>query len=297
MIRGRSCGPSYARPKGNRMDEYARSRDGTPIAFDRSGDGPPVILVGGAFQHRLIDETAAQVQARLAWHFTVFHYDRRGRGDSGDTPPYAVEREVEDLAVLIDEAGGAAAVYGVSSGAALALEAAGHGVPISRLALYEPPFMVDPSRPQGPPDFVARLAELASSGRRGEAVEYFLTSGPGIAAEVVADTRSPRVWPALERVAHTLAYDIALMADQERLLAEVAPRVSVPTLLLDGGSSPPWAGAAVRALAGRLPNATRRTLAGQTHEVAPEALSPVLQEFFSGATGAAPDGYAAVSRA
>jgi pimeloyl-ACP methyl ester carboxylesterase len=255
------------------MDEYTRSRDGTPIAFDRSGDGPPLILVGGAFQHRLIDENTAQVQARLAWHFTVFHYDRRGRGDSGDTPPYAVEREVEDLAALIDEAGGSAYVYGMSSGAALALEAAGRGLAIPRLALYEPPFMVDGTRPAGPPDFAARLTEAA------------------------AEMRESPVLPALERVAHTLAYDMAIMANQERLLADVAPRVTAPTLVLDGGASPGWAAGAAEALMERLPNATRSTLEGQTHEAAPGALSPVLEEFFSRAQEPGPDRYRAVSRA
>ena len=262
------------------MDEQIRSSDGTTIAFDRSGDGPPVILVGGALQHRLIDESTAQLQARLAWDFTVFHYDRRGRGDSGDTPPYAVEREVEDLAAVIDEAGGSAAVYGMSSGAALALEAAGRGLAISRLALYEPPFVVGGSRPPGAPGVATRIAELTSSGRRGAAVEYFLTHGRGLPPDVVAEMKSTLVWPALERVAHTLAYDIAIMAGQDRLLSEVAPSVTVPALVMDGGESPAWARGAVQALVGRLPNGMRLTLEGQTHAVAPGVLSPVLEEFF-----------------
>jgi pimeloyl-ACP methyl ester carboxylesterase len=266
------------------MDEQLRSRDGTAIAFDRSGDGPPVILVGGAFQHRLIDESTAQLQARLAWDFTVFHYDRRGRGDSGDTPPYAVEREVEDLAALIHEAGGSAAVFGMSSGAALALEAAGRGLAISRLALYEPPFIVEGGGPPGPADLATRIAELTSSGRRGEAVEYFLTTGPGLPAEVVAEMRAGVAWPMLERVAHTLLYDTAIMRNQEALLNQVAPSITAPTLVIDGSASPAWARNAARALTNRLPNAEHRTLEGQTHQVAPEALSPVLEEYFSRAS-------------
>src|SRR5213593_1984740 len=145
-----------------------RSQDRTTIAFDRTGEGPPVILVGGAFQHRAIDASVAQLAALLAPDFTVFRYDRRGRGDSGDTPPYAVEREVEDLQALIEEVGGSAYVYGISSGAALALEAAARGAAISKLVLYEAPFIVDDSRPPVPDDIVAQLNTLLAANRRGD---------------------------------------------------------------------------------------------------------------------------------
>ena len=148
------------------------SKDGTPIAFDQSGQGPALILVAGATATRLAEASLAAV---LAPHFTVFAYDRRGRGESGDTVPYAVEREVEDIDALINEAGGSAFVFGHSSGAVLALEAA-RLLPtkITRLALYEPPFIIDDSRPPAPRNYAAHLRELVSSGRRGEAVEYFM---------------------------------------------------------------------------------------------------------------------------
>src|SRR6266704_5313300 len=180
------------------------SKDGTPIAFDQSGQGPAIILVASATATRL-DE--ASLAAALAPHFTVFAYDRRGRGESGDTAPYAVEREVEDIDALITEAGGSAFVFGHSSGAVLALEAA-RLLPtkITKLALYEPPFIVDDSHPPSPPDYASRLMELVSSGRRGEAVEYFMTE-VGTPAEMVAQMRQSPMWLGLEEVAHTLAYD------------------------------------------------------------------------------------------
>lgn len=141
------------------------SKDGTPIAFDRSGKGPPIILVDGALCYRA-SGPMGPLAALLARHFTVFTYDRRGRGDSGDTAPYAVEREVEDIEALINEAGGSAVVYGISSGAALALEAANRGLAIKKLVLYEAPFIVDDSHPPIPKDFLARLNELIGSDRR-----------------------------------------------------------------------------------------------------------------------------------
>jgi pimeloyl-ACP methyl ester carboxylesterase len=262
--------------------EQVRSRDGTAIAFDRTGEGPPIILVGGAIQHRAMDPTTARLAALLAPRFTVTHYDRRGRGDSGDTEPYAVEREVEDLEALVEEAGGSALLYGMSSGGALALEAAARGVAATKLALYEPPFMVGDDGARAPEDFATRLSELTASGRRGDAVELFLSEGPGVPAEVIAQMRSEPIWPAMESVAHTLVYDMTIMDDQESLLAVRAPSVTAPTLVLDGGASPPWMRNAAQTLAERLPNSQRRTLEGQTHQVAPEALAPVLVEFFSG---------------
>jgi len=258
------------------------SKDGTTIAFDQSGKGSPIILVGGAFQHRSIDPRTAQLAALLAPHFTVFHYDRRGRGDSSDTAPYAVEREVEDLGALIAEAGGSAFVYGMSSGAALALEAASRGLAITKLALYEPPFIVDDSRPRLPEDFATQLTELVSSGRRGDAVELFMTKAAEVPVEVVAQMRNAPFWPAVEAVAHTLIYDTTIMGGNNALPTERVASVTVPTLVIDGGESPMWMRNAAQAVADALPNAQRRTLRGQTHDVAPEALAPVLEEFFAG---------------
>lgn len=256
------------------------SKDGTTIAFDRLGEGPALILVDGALSYRAFGPMRP-LALLLAPYFTVFTYDRRGRGDSGDTLPYAVEREVEDLEALIKEAGGSAFVYGISSGAVLALEAAALGLTIAKLALYEPPLLVDDSRPPVPEDYMTRLTELISSGRRGDAVELFMTKAVGMPAEAVAPIRNAPFWSAMEAVAHTLSYDGRIMGDYS-LPTERLASVMVPTLVMGGGESPVQLRHAVQAVADTLPNAQRRTLEAQTHEVAPEALAPVLVEFFGG---------------
>jgi pimeloyl-ACP methyl ester carboxylesterase len=256
------------------------SMDGTTIAFDRSGDGPPLVLVGGALSDR---SAAVSLAEALAPRFSVFAYDRRGRGDSGDTAPYAVQREVEDLAAVVAEAGGSAFVFGHSSGAALVLEAAAHGLPVTKLALYEPPFVIDDGHEPLPDDYVERLTELSASGHGGDAVEYFLTSGPGVPPEVIAGMRDEPFWPAMEAMAHTLAYDGEIMGDTmagRPLPADRWASVTVPTLVMDGDQSPEWARNSVAALAEVLPNAERRSLAGQDHGAASEVLAPVLVEFF-----------------
>jgi len=267
--------------QGASMDTV-RSTDGTSIAFERMGQGPPLILVGGALSDR---SAAAPLAAALAPRFTVFTYDRRGRGESGDTAPYAVAREVEDLAALIGAAGGPAFVFGHSSGAALALEAAARGLPIAKLALYEPPFIVDDSRPPVPPGYAARLAELLAAGRRGEAVACFMTEAVGVPAEAVAQMRQAPMWPALELLAHTLPYDGAVMGDNmsgHPLPAAWTSAVAVPTLVLAGGASPPWIRNAAQAVADILPHAQIRTLEGQTHATVPEVVAPVVADFFVG---------------
>jgi pimeloyl-ACP methyl ester carboxylesterase len=255
-----------------------RSKDGTTIAFDQSGQGPAVILVCGASTTRSAN---APLAALLAPHFTVFNYDRRGRGDSGDTAPYAVEREVEDIDALISAAGGSAFLYGTSSGAALALEAAVSGLAITKLALWEPPYFVDESYPRPPADQVERYNELIAAGRRGDAVEYFMTKVVGLPAEFVAEARTAPWWPAQEALAHTLAYDATVMGDHS-LPAERALSVTAPTLVLAGGASFPFMRATAQALADVLPTGQTHTIAGQEHNVAPEALAPVLVEFFAG---------------
>jgi pimeloyl-ACP methyl ester carboxylesterase len=263
--------------------ERTRSADGTAIAFDRSGQGPAIVVVGGA----LADRSAfASLAARLAPRFTVIVFDRRGRGDSGDTSPYAVEREVDDLHALIDEAGGFAFVFGHSSGAVIALEAA-RTLPgrVPKLAVYEPPFVVDDSRVPLPADYVTHLETLVSEGRRGDAVVYFLTAGPGVPAEVVESMRGEEYWPSLEAVAHTLAYDGTVMGDTLSGSPEPLERwasLNVPTLVMAGGASPPWQRAAARALASVLPDARRCTLADQDHGPADDVLAPVLVDFFTG---------------
>lgn len=256
------------------------SKDGTTIVFDRIGDGPPVLLVGGALNDR---GAGAALAGLLAPSFTAYAYDRRGRGDSGDTPPYAVEREVEDIEALVAEAGGSAFLMGHSSGAALVIEAAARIDGVDRIALYEPPYNVDDSRPPIPDDYVSRLEELIAQDRRGDAVEYFMVSGVGLPQEVAAQMRAAPFWPSLEAVADTLPYDGRVMGfDQSdrSLPVERWKAVTAPALVMDGDSSPRGARNAVQAVADALPNAERRTLAGQTHEVDPVVLAPVLVEFF-----------------
>jgi pimeloyl-ACP methyl ester carboxylesterase len=260
--------------------ETVQSRDGTTIAFDRVGEGPAIVFVAGAIQHRAIDQTTPDLAALLAPRYSALIYDRRGRGDSGETAPYAVEREVEDLAAVVEAAGGEANLFGMSSGAALAIEAAAAGVPIGALALYEPPFRGGNGDPGIPDDYVAQLDELAASGRRGDAVEYFMTKAVGLPAQAVAPMRAQPSWAALEAIAHTIAYDGRIMTD-DALLAERAPAVDTPALVIDGGDSPAWMRAAADRAADALPNAQRRTLAGQTHQFAPDTVAPVLEEFFA----------------
>lgn len=257
------------------------SNDGTTIAFDQSGAGPAVILVGGALSDRA---AATSVATLLAPRFTVINYDRRGRGDSGDTQPYAVEREIEDIAALINTVGGSACVFAKSSGAALALEAANRGLPITKLALYEPPFIVDDARKPIPEGYVAHLGELATSGRRGEAVEYFLANAVEVPTEALAHMRQAPMWPAMEAMAHTLAYDGAIM-EGNMVGKPFSPgqwaAVTIPTLVMDGGDSPVWMRHTTQAVADILSNARRLTIEGQTHAVDPNLLVPVLIQFFA----------------
>ena len=262
--------------------QIVASNDGTPIAYDQTGTGPTLILVGGALSER---SAGAPLAALLAPSFTVIAYDRRGRGASGDTPPYALEREIEDIAALVAQAGGSAGVFGMSSGAVLALRATAHGLPITRLALYEPPVIVDAARAPVPQDYVAHLGELAASGRRGEAVEYFMTTAVEVPPAMVAEMRQAPMWPAMEKVAHTLAYDGAIMSEYmsgRPLPAGRWAAVTIPVLVMDGGASPAWARNSVQAQVDALPNAERRTLDGQTHAVAPDMLAPILADFFGG---------------
>ncbi|HZB01462.1 MAG TPA: alpha/beta hydrolase [Actinomycetota bacterium] len=260
--------------------QFVRSADGTPIAFEKLGTGPPLIIVGGALSDRA---AAVPLATLLADRFTVIAYDRRGRGDSGDSPPYAVERELEDLAALIAEAGGSTFLSGHSSGGVLALEAARTLVPAVRmLAVYEPPFIVEDSRRPMPPDYVARVDELVAADRRGDAVAYFLTVGPEFPPEEVARIRGTPRWLGMEALAHTIAYDGRVVSDT--VGGSPAPlqrwaSVGVPTLVLDGGASAPWQRSATQALARVLPRAVHRSLPGQTHGVDPEILAPVLRAF------------------
>ncbi|NUW43026.1 alpha/beta fold hydrolase [Nonomuraea rhodomycinica] len=291
------------------MDEPATgqvtSADGTLISYDRCGTGTPVVLVHGAFTdrtHPLLREVAA---ALSPW-FTVYNYDRRGRGGSGDVRPYAVEREVEDLAALLAEAGGsggggpepaigtraggpggsapgeggAVLVFGGSSGAALALRAVTAGLPIGKLALWEPPYHVGPGAPDLPADFAERLESLVEEGRPGDAVELFMVRAAEVPAEAVAAMRSGPGWAGMEALAHTLAYEAAVMGPRNALPAGPLASISRPTLVLNGGASPGWMLDAGRAVAAAVPGAEHRILEGETHAVSSRGLAPELLEFF-----------------
>jgi len=256
------------------------SADGTKIAYTRAGTGPALVLVDGALCYRGSSPNDALAK-ELTAHFTVYTYDRRGRGESGDTGPYALEREVEDIAALVKEAGGEAFLFGISSGAALALEAA-RTLPVPKLALYEPPFVVDGTRPPVPADYPARLEAALAAGKRGTAVKMFMTEGVGLSGATVAMMRIMPFWAKLKRVAHTLPYDTAAVGGHQsgRPLPADWPEVTGPVLVLDGGRSPGWMRTGVAALAKVLPSGQYRTLPGQTHLVKASALAPVLEEFF-----------------
>jgi pimeloyl-ACP methyl ester carboxylesterase len=256
------------------------SRDGTTIAYDRAGHGPPVILVVGALCSRTLGP-GVKLAPLLADRFTVFTYDRRGRGASGNVTPYAPEREVEDLAALVTVAGGRASVFGHSSGAVLALDAAEQGVGIDKLALYEPPFVVDASRPALTSEWAAIAAFIAEN-RRDEALGVFLRS-VGVPGLVRVFMRCLPLWKELRAVAPTLPHDGALVQRFQR--GEPLPdaawrRVTVPALSLAGGKSPAWMHAGTLALAGQLAHAEHRVVPGQTHDADAKVLAPLLASFF-----------------
>ena len=255
------------------------SKDGTSIAYDHSGEGPALILVDGALCYRAFGPMGP-LAPHLAPRFTVYTYDRRGRGDSGDTAPFAVEREVEDLAASIAAAGGSAYVYGVSSGAALALQAAAHGLPITRLALFEPPYSLDAESVRRFIEYRTQLDQMLAEGRRGDAATLFMRF-VGTPDDAIAQMRQAPMWPMFEAVAPTLAYDAAALGDGT-VPAERAASITIPALVMDGGASPAAMRDAVRAVADALPHAQHRTLEGQTHDAATEAVAPALIAFFAG---------------
>ncbi|MGW4940067.1 alpha/beta fold hydrolase [Actinoplanes sp. NPDC004185] len=244
------------------------SADGTEIAYDSAGTGPALVLVDGAMCYRAAGPMRP-LAALLTSAFTVFTYDRRGRGESGDTLPYAAEREIEDLRAIVRAAGGRAALYAMSSGGALALATAAADPGVTGLVLYEPPFL------GGDKEYTARLGELLAAGRRGDAVELFMTT-VGVPAPVIAGMRSGPGWPTLEAIAPTLAYDDTLLGDG-RVPGELP--VTVPMLVVSGTASPAALQQAAQATAAAFPAAEHRSLAGQTHDVQPDALAPHLIGF------------------
>jgi len=253
------------------------SKDGTSIAFDELGEGPPVILVGGSLSFRSFSWNTKLAEA-LSGAFTVINYDRRGRGDSGDTKPYAVQREVDDLAALIKHTGGSASVFGLSSGGTLALEAAASGLPIAKLAVYEPPFFDDPKH-RPPTDYEAQLDRMISQGRRSDAVKLFMKV-VGVPGFVIAIMRLFPFWRKFKAVAHTLPYDAAITGDFSLPIERLAS-VTTPTLAMWGEKSPQAFGAAAQAVVRAIPNARSRSLARQSHGPKPAVLAPALKEFFA----------------
>ena len=254
------------------------SLDGTTIAYERTGSGPALILVDGAMCYRG-GGPMGPLAALLQDAFTVYTYDRRGRGESSDTLPYAVDREVEDLQGLIAQAGGAAHVYAMSSGGALALAtaAADHGV--TKLALYEPPFMAEVEDGTRTKTYTERLTELLAAGHSGDAIALFMTH-VGIPAPVITGMRAQPGWATLEAIAPTLAYDDTVLADS-RIPRDLVAKITIPAVVIGGGASPEGLQQAAKITAEALPHGAYRILEGQTHDVAADALAPVLVEFFA----------------
>ncbi|AVV40364.1 alpha/beta hydrolase [Streptomyces sp. ID05-04B] len=258
------------------MDKKTTSRDGTSLAYGRTGAGPAVILVSGAMS---TGATVTPFAGPLADRFTVVSYDRRGRGESGDTRPYDVAREVEDLAALVEAVGGEASLYGHSSGGALVLEAAASGLPLRGVAVYEVPYAVYEGGAKERAEYTDSLTEALEHGRRGDAVELFLRL-TGLAEEMIQGARQSPMWAGMEALAPSLAYDDAVMGGG-LVPRDLLASITVPVLSLGGGASPDWMREAARTVAESVPQGTYRVLEGQSHMVDPQALASALTEFFS----------------
>ena len=256
----------------------ATSKDGTKIAYDIVGHGPVVILVLGALNSR---KSGAELAKLLASRFTVISYDRRGRGDSTDTAPYAPQREVEDVAALIDEVGGPVYLYGHSSGAAIALEAAiKMRKKVRKLAIYEAPYALGGDARKAANEYDRLLKKLLASGRNGDAVALFVRVA-GVSEKQIQAMRRLPMWRGLEAMAPTLAYESYVLGEAHSLPTALLASITTPTLVMHGGAGAPSMRDVAQAISEAIPNAQLRMLAGQTHGVRPKALAPVLAEFFS----------------
>ncbi|MFC6333558.1 alpha/beta fold hydrolase [Paenibacillus septentrionalis] len=261
------------------------SKDGTKLAYDKSGQGPALILIGGAFSYRKFPGQV-QLASLLSDHYTVYNYDRRGRGDSGDAKTYAIEREIEDVQAIIDEAGGSAYVWGLSSGAVLALLAAASGLNITKMALHEPPFVVDAGDRKPPRNFLNHVNELIAKGQRAETIHFFMTKGMGAPSFVVRMMRfMPGVWKNLMSVAHTLPYDATLLdgyMDGKPLPKNEWSKVIIPTIVIEGSESPISLRRGAQALTNVLPNAqliSKKGL-GHTKQLNTKMIAAELTSFF-----------------
>lgn len=265
-----------------RVGEYRTitSRDGTIIAFTKQGSGPPLIIVDGAFCYRE-NGPSTELATLLAQHFTVFTYDRRGRGESGDTAPYSLQREIEDLQAIATQTGTPPFALGISSGGALILQAVASGVSLKKIALYEPPYLAGDNGPRLFGDAKTRLQSLVSAGDRAGAVRFFMTDVYGAPRAFVSAMPflMPNAWKRNKLVVHTVPYDLTILDDRS-VLKERSSAISVPTLVVGGEKSPKELHNAVGAVAAALPNAHSRFLPGQDHNISSRALAPVLFEFF-----------------
>lgn len=261
-----------------------KSRDGTSIAYSRTGNGPALIIVCGATAFRATDPNLAALAEMLAPQFTVITYDRRGRGESGDTLPFSTKRELEDIAALIDAVGGHASLLGYSSGSVVALEAAAAGLPVDKLVMYEPPFVLPGTNfPPPPADYVETLEGFTRQGDNGASAAYFMRS-VGMPDEAIEGMKQTPFWPVMESIGPTIAYDGHFMFDGYYTAGKFPARwtqAKLPVLVLNGDASFPFMPAAADAVAAELPNATRKTLAGQDHGPKPDAMAPVLREFLA----------------
>jgi len=254
------------------------SKDGTSIAFEKTGTGPPVIVVDGALCSRAFGPSV-KLARLLAQQFTVIIYDRRGRNESGNTQPYSVEREIEDIEAIIHEVGGSACLVGFSSGAALSLRAAAGGLNITKLLLYEPPYVLNMGGYNPPADSEAQLKKFIASGQRGGAVNFFMHKMVGLPAIFPVVMRLMPVWTKLKAVAHTLPYDAAILGNFS--LPSIASNVKTPTLVVGGEKTARTLYNVVPRLADSMPNAKHIFLKGQTHNVSVKAIAPVLIDFFN----------------
>ena len=266
--------PANPKPKANPSTTFAESKDGTKIAYEKVGQGSALVIVGGALSQR---DGGKPLAGKLSEQFTVYMYDRRGRGRSGDTQPYAVEREIEDLVAVIQQAGNDVYVYAVSSGAALARQAAAELGPqrVSKLAVYEPPYG------QNPKEFneqKERVAQLVKTGEPGDAAEYFLAA-IGMPPPALADMKRSPAWDGIKKVDFTLTYDYAVLGNGA--VPDTVKRIKIPTLVLDGQKTLPFIRPAADRIAELIPQSQRQTIPGQSHQAAPEVIAPLLVEFFS----------------
>ncbi|MDB5286477.1 MAG: alpha/beta hydrolase [Mucilaginibacter sp.] len=258
--------------------EFVTSKDGTRIAYNRSGSGPAVILVDGAFCNKDFGPMV-KLAPFLSTDFTVYKYDRRARGNSGDTLPYAVEREIEDLAALVEAAGGTAGLFGIPSGAVLALQAVASGLPVQALAIYEPPFNIDNKYKAPPLGYITELRNMIREGQQASAVKYYLTKVIGVPAIIAFLLQLTPYWSKMKANAGSLPYDAEIMGDGA-IPAKKITAITVPSIAIAGGKSQKMLRDAAHAVGDKLKNGRYRVLKGQNHNVSEKALAPVLTEFF-----------------